>query len=334
MEKKILITGGAGFIGAEVVKLSVKEGFNTIVIDKLTYAGDMQRLKEVEEKIVFYQTDTVNRKEVFEIFEKEKPDMVLHLAAESHVDRSILDPSLFLKTNIIGTQNMLDAAKKFEVEVFVNMSTDEVYGELGEDGVFTETTPLNPNSPYSVSKASQDMLGRAYFRTYGMPVVTVRASNNYGYWQYPEKLVPVVILKAYYNEKIPVYGKGENIREWLFVTDCAKGILEVAKKGKAGEIYNIGSGQEKRNIDVVKAILDLMGKPHSLIEFVKDRPGHDFRYALDFSKIQKETGWSPEVKFEEGIEKTVKWNLENIGWLIEKKKDLERLWERVYKKQK
>ena len=229
---------------------------------------------------------------------------------------------------------MLDAAKKFEVEVFVNMSTDEVYGELGEDGVFTEATPLNPNSPYSVSKASQDMLGRAYFRTYGMPVITVRASNNYGYWQYPEKLVPVVILKAYYNEKIPVYGKGENIREWLFVTDCAKGILEVAKKGKAGEIYNIGSGQEKRNIEVVKAILDLMGKPHSLIEFVKDRPGHDFRYALDFSKIQKETNWSPEVKFEEGIEKTVKWNIEHIKWLLEKKKDLENLWQRVYKKQR
>ena len=176
------------------------------------------------------------------------------------------------------------------------------------------------------------MLGRAYFRTYGLPVITVRASNNYGYWQYPEKLVPVVILKAYHNEKIPIYGKGENIREWLFVTDCAKGILTLAEKGKAGEVYNIGSGEERQNIEVVKAILDLMGKPHSLIEFVKDRPGHYFRYALDFTKIEKETGWKAEVKFKEGIEKTVKWNIEHIDWLIEKKKDLERLWAKVYKK--
>lgn len=333
MGRKIVITGGAGFIGAEVVKLSIEKGFKTIVIDKLTYAGDLKRLEEVKDKIAFYKADTINRKGIFEIFEREKPDIVLHLAAESHVDRSILDPSLFLKTNIIGTQNMLDAAKEFGVELFVNMSTDEVYGELGKDGVFRETTPLNPNSPYSVSKASQDMLGRAYFRTYNIPVITVRASNNYGFWQYPEKLVPVVILKTYYNEKIPVYGRGENVREWLFVRDCAEGILKVAIKGKAGEIYNIGSGEERKNIEVVKAILDIMGKPHSLIEFVKDRPGHDFRYALDFSKIMKEIGWSPEVKFEEGIEKTVKWNIDHIEWLIEKKKNLEKLWQRVYKKQ-
>ncbi len=332
MGKRIVITGGAGFIGAEVVKLSIEKGFKTIVIDKLTYAGDLKRLEEVKDRIAFYKTDTIDRKGIFEIFEREKPDIVLHLAAESHVDRSILDPSLFLKTNIIGTQNMLDAAKEFRVEVFVNMSTDEVYGELGEDGVFTEDTPLNPNSPYSVSKASQDMLGRAYFRTYSMPVITVRASNNYGFWQYPEKLVPVVILKAYFNERIPVYGRGENVREWLFVRDCAGGILEVATKGKPGEIYNIGSGEERKNIEVVKAILDIMGKPHSLIEFVKDRPGHDFRYALDFSKIMREIGWSPEVKFEQGIEKTVKWNIDHIEWLIEKKKDLEKLWQRVYKK--
>ncbi len=332
MSKKVIITGGAGFIGAEVVRLAVQEGYDTAVIDSLTYAGDKARIKDIEEKITFYKTDITDREGIFDIFKKEKPDIVLHLAAESHVDRSILDPSLFLRTNIIGTQNILDAAREFKVEKVINMSTDEVYGELGKEGIFTESTPLNPNSPYSVSKASQDMLGRAYFRTYGLPVITVRASNNYGYWQYPEKLVPVVILKAYHNEKIPIYGKGENIREWLFVTDCAKGILTLAEKGKAGEVYNIGSGEERQNIEVVKAILDLMGKPHSLIEFVKDRPGHDFRYALDFTKIEKETGWKVEVKFKEGIEKTVKWNIEHIDWLIEKKKDLERLWAKVYKK--
>ncbi len=334
MSRTVLITGGAGFIGAELTKLSVKKGYKIVVVDSLTYAGDMARLKEVEKEIVFYKIDITEREKVFEVFKREKPGIVFHLAAESHVDRSILDPSLFLKTNIIGTQNLLDASKEFGIERFINMSTDEVYGELGKDGMFTETTPLNPNSPYSVSKASQDMLGRAYYRTYGLPVITVRASNNYGYWQYPEKLIPVVILKAYHNESIPVYGKGENVREWLFVSDCAKGILAVAEKGGNGEIYNIGSGEERKNIEVVKAILDLMGKPHSLIEFVKDRPGHDFRYALDFSKIKKETGWKPTVGFEEGIEKTVKWNLENINWLLEKKKDLERLWQRVYKKQK
>ncbi len=334
MSRTVLITGGAGFIGAELTKLSVKKGYKIVVVDSLTYAGDMARLKEVEKEIVFYKIDITEREKVFEVFKREKPGIVFHLAAESHVDRSILDPSLFLKTNIIGTQNLLDASKEFGIERFINMSTDEVYGELGKDGMFTETTPLNPNSPYSVSKASQDMLGRAYYRTYGLPVITVRASNNYGYWQYPEKLIPVVILKAYHNESIPVYGKGENVREWLFVSDCAKGILAVVEKGENGEIYNIGSGEERKNIEVVKSILDLMGKPHSLIEFVKDRPGHDFRYALDFSKIKKETGWKPTVGFEEGIEKTVKWNLENINWLLEKKKDLERLWQRVYKKQK
>ncbi|BBB33410.1 dTDP-glucose 4,6-dehydratase [Thermotomaculum hydrothermale] len=332
--KKVLISGGAGFIGAELAKITVSKGYKTIVIDALTYAGDFTRLQEIKDKIKFYKADTTERKAVFDIFKTEKPDIVLHLAAESHVDRSILDPSLFLKTNIIGTQNMLDASKEYGVEKFVNMSTDEVYGELGKDGKFFETTPLNPNSPYSVSKASQDMLGRAYFRTYKLPVITVRASNNYGYWQYPEKLIPVVILKAYNNEKIPVFGRGENVREWLFVTDCAEGILSLAERGRDGEIYNIGSGEEKKNIEVVKSILDLMGKPHSLIEFVKDRPGHDFRYALDFSKIRKEIGWEAKIKFEEGIEKTVKWNLENINWLMDKKKDLERLWEKVYKKQK
>ncbi len=334
MSKKVLITGGAGFIGAEVVKTFVKNGFQTFVIDKLTYAGDVERLKEIEGQYEFFQADITDRERVFEIGEKVKPEIIVHLAAESHVDRSILEPSLFLKTNIIGTQNMLDIAKKIKVERFLNMSTDEVYGELGEDGKFTEQTPLNPNSPYSVSKASADMLGRAYFRTYNVPVITIRASNNYGYWQYPEKLIPVVIMKAYENSPIPVYGKGDNVREWLFVSDCAEGIFTAAVNGEVGETYNIGSGEERKNIEVVQTILDIMGKPRSLIEFVKDRPGHDFRYALDFTKIQKKLNWKPKTDFEKGITLTVEWNLKNMNWLLNKKKELEKLWQQVYKKEK
>ncbi|NPA39425.1 MAG: SDR family NAD(P)-dependent oxidoreductase, partial [Thermodesulfobacteria bacterium] len=218
---KLLVTGGAGFIGSEFVRQAVKKGFKTVVIDKLTYAGDLERLKEVQKDITFYKCDIRNRDFIDYIFEKEKPDCVVHFAAESHVDRSILDPEEFLSSNVLGTHVLLDTAKKYEIKKFVNISTDEVYGELGETGKFTEETPLNPNSPYSVSKASADMLGRAYFRTYGLPVITVRPSNNYGPWQYPEKLIPVVIVKALQNEEVPVYGKGLNVREWLYVEDCA-----------------------------------------------------------------------------------------------------------------
>jgi len=328
---KLLITGGAGFIGSEFVRQAVKNDFSVIVVDKLTYAGDLERLKEIKEKISFYRADITNREFIEHIFKAEKPQVVVHFAAESHVDRSILDASPFIETNVKGTQVLLDVAKEVGIDLFVNVATDEVYGELGKEGKFFETTPLNPNSPYSVSKASADMLGRAYYRTYGLPVITVRPSNNYGPWQYPEKLIPVVILKALNDEPIPVYGTGENVREWLYVSDCCEAIFEIIKKGKAGEIYNIGSGEEKQNIEVVKAILNILGKSESLITFVEDRPGHDFRYSLSTEKIEKEIGWRAKVNFEEGIEKTVKWYLENLDWAKRKVEELRDYWKKVYR---
>ncbi len=328
---KVLATGAAGFIGSEFVKQALTRGYEVVVVDKLTYAGDLRRLEDVFDKINFYKADVNNREFVEYIFEREKPDVVVHWAAESHVDRSILDATPFLDSNIKGTFVMLDVAKDFGVEKFINISTDEVYGELGEKGSFSETDPLMPNSPYSVSKTAADMLGRAFYRTYGFPVITVRPSNNYGPWQYPEKLIPVVILKALHNEPVPLYGKGENVREWLFVTDCAQAVLDLIEKGVPGEIYNVGSGEEKKNIEVVKAILDAMGKPYSLITFVKDRPGHDFRYSLNTNKIETEIGWKAEVSFEKGIELTVNWYLENRKWLEEKRIYLEELWSKVYK---
>lgn len=327
---KILVTGGAGFIGSEFVRQAVKSGIYIVVVDKLTYAGDLLRLKEVEEKIRFYKADISNKEFIEYIFKAEKPDTVVHWAAESHVDRSILDPSPFIDANVKGTSVLLDTAKNNNVKLFINIATDEVYGELGESGQFYETTPLNPNSPYSVSKTAADMLGRSYYRTYGFPVITLRPSNNYGWWQYPEKLIPVVILKALNNEPIPVYGQGLNIREWLFVSDCADAVFSIISKGKPGEIYNIGSGQEKRNIEVVKAILAILKKPESLITYVKDRPGHDFRYSLNIYKIEKEIGWKAKIHFEEGIEKTVKWYLDNLNWVNSKLDYLKKYWERVY----
>lgn len=328
---KLLVTGGAGFIGSEFVRQAVEKGFETIVIDKLTYAGDLERLKSIEDKIRFYKADITNREFMEYIFKTEKPDIVVHWAAESHVDRSILDASPFIETNVKGTQVLLDVAKENDIKQFINIATDEVYGELGEEGQFYEDTPLVPNSPYSVSKASADMLGRAYYRTYKLPVITVRPSNNYGWWQYPEKLIPVVILKALDEQPIPVYGTGGNIREWLFVSDCAQAVFEIIEKGEAGEIYNVGSGEERKNIDVVKAILGILGKSENLIEFVKDRPGHDFRYSLNTEKIRKEIGWEAKVKFEEGLEKTISWYLDNMDWVEKKIKHLKDYWERVYR---
>jgi len=327
---KLLITGGAGFIGSEFVRQAVEKGLNPVVVDKLTYAGDLERLKNVENKIKFYRADITNREFIEYIFRFEKPDVVVHWAAESHVDRSILDASPFIDTNVKGTQVLLDVSKEIGVKKFINIATDEVYGELGEEGQFYEDTPLIPNSPYSVSKASADMLGRAYYKTYGLPVITVRPSNNYGWWQYPEKLIPVVILKAINDEPIPVYGTGKNIREWLFVSDCAEAVFKIMEKGKEGDIYNVGSGQERRNIEVVKAILSILNKPESLIEFVKDRPGHDYRYSLNTQKIERELGWKAKVTFEEGIEKTVRWYLDNMDWVERKLKYLKEYWEKVY----
>jgi len=284
---RMLITGGAGFIGSEFVRQAVRKGHQVAVIDKLTYAGDLERLSEVRKDITFYKADISNQEFIEHIFEKENPEVIVHFAAESHVDRSLLDPYPFICSNVLGTQVLLEVSKAKGVELFVNMSTDEVYGDLGKEGSFTEESPLKPNSPYSTTKASADMLGRAYYRSFGLPVITIRASNNYGPWQYPEKFVPVIILKALHDEKIPVYGDGTNVREWLYVTDCAEGIMAAIDRGKAGEIYNIGSKEEKQNIEVAKAILQLLGKGEELIEFVKDRPGHDFRYSLDTTKVKE-----------------------------------------------
>jgi len=327
---KLLVTGGAGFIGSEFVREGVKRGYDIVVVDKLTYAGDLERLKEVEENITFYKADITNKEFIEHIFKTEKPKVVVHFAAESHVDRSILDASPFIKTNVEGTQVLLDVAKDIGVDKFINIATDEVYGELGHEGTFKEDSPLVPNSPYSSSKAAADMLGRAYYKTYKLPVITVRPSNNYGPWQYPEKLIPVVILKTLNNEKIPVYGTGQNVREWLYVSDCAEAIFEITEKGKIGEIYNVGSNQERRNIDVVKTILKILNKNEDLIEFVKDRPGHDFRYSLDTTKIKNELGWEAKTTFEEGIEKTVKWYIENMAWVEKKLKYLKEYWDKVY----
>lgn len=328
--KKLLVTGGAGFIGSEFVRQAVEKGSRVVLVDKLTYAGDMERIKGIEKDLSVYNTDITDTGSVGSIFREERPDAVVHFAAESHVDRSILDASPFVDTNVKGTQVMLDASRKYGVEKFINISTDEVYGELDEDGQFYENTPLNPNSPYSASKASADMFGRAYYRTYGLPVITVRPSNNYGPWQYPEKLIPVVILKALKNEKIPVYGTGQNIREWLFVSDCASAIFQILERGMAGQAYNIGSGEEKRNIEIVKAILGLLGKPEDLIEYTKDRLGHDYRYSLNSSKIREELSWKPEVSFSEGLKNTVEWFLENSAWVNTKQDYLNNYWKTVY----
>ena len=326
---KLLVTGGAGFIGSEFVRQGIKKGYEIVVIDKLTYAGDLERLKEVMNEIKFYKVDIQNFKACKEIFSKEKPNVVVHFAAETHVDRSIINPKTFLKTNIYGTFNVLEISRKFHIEKFINIITDEVYGEI-QEGSFTEDSSLVPNSPYSVSKAAQDMLGRAYHRTYELPVITVRPSNNYGPWQYPEKLIPVVILKALKEEPIPVYGKGLNVREWIYVSDCVEAIFEIIEKGKLGEIYNVGSGIEKTNIEVVKSILYLIGKSEKLIKFIKDRPGHDYRYSVNTKKINREIGWVAKTNFEEGIEKTVKWYLDNKNWLESKIKQIRRYWKKVY----
>ena len=330
---RMLITGGAGFIGSEFVRQAVRKGHQVAIVDKLTYAGDLERLSEVRKDITFYKADISNQEFIEHIFEKENPEVIVHFAAESHVDRSLLDPYPFIGSNVLGTQVLLEVSKAKGVELFVNMSTDEVYGDLGKEGSFTEESPLKPNSPYSTTKASADMLGRAYYRSFGLPVVTIRASNNYGPWQYPEKFVPVIILKALRDEKIPVYGDGTNVREWLYVTDCAEGIMAAIDRGKAGEIYNIGSKEEKQNIEVAKAILELLGKGEELIEFVKDRPGHDFRYSLDTTKAKRELGWEAKTSFDEGLKKTVEWYIEHLKWAQDKVAYLNDYWKRVYVRQ-
>ena len=295
-------------MGSEFVRQAVSRGYKVIVADKLTYAGDLARLKEVEGKYKFYKADICSKKQIHSIFSQEKPDAVLNFAAQTHVDRSIRDAAPFIETNVKGTQVLLDVARKYKIKKFIHLSTDEVYGEI-KKGDFSEDSPLKPNSPYAASKAAADLLIKSYIRTYNFPAIIVRPCNNYGPWQYPEKLIPLAILKIMRHQLVPVYAQGKNIREWLYVEDCAKGIMQILQKGRVGQIYNLGSNEEKQNIEVVKMILRILNKPENMIEFVKDRPGHDLRYRLDSKKVCHEINWKPEIKFEEGIKFTVQWYL-------------------------
>ena len=320
--KNIMITGAAGFIGANFVELMVKkygDKYNYIVYDKLTYAGNIHNLDSVKDKITFVQGDICDFDKVMETYKKYNIDGIVHFAAESHVDNSIKTPFIFTQTNVLGTHTLLEAAKQYWGEgsqnKFVHVSTDEVFGSLGETGYFTETSPIKPNSPYSASKASSDLIAFAYAETFKMNVSVTNCSNNYGPYQHNEKLIPHMIKLAMNNEKLPVYGTGKNIRDWLYVEDHCKAIDMVFHKGVAGERYNIGGHNEKRNIDIVKLILKRLGKSEDLIQYVEDRKGHDYRYAIDPSKIKAELGWEPETKFEDGIAKTIDWYLANPEWL-------------------
>lgn len=324
---KILVTGGAGFIGSAFVRQSVKKGYQIAVVDKLTYAGDLKRLKAVKNNYKFYKADICNQKQIGSIFSKEKPDFVVNFAAQTHVDRSIHNARPFIETNVLGTEVLLNASRKNKTKKFIHISSDEVYGDI-EKGEFFEGSPLNPSSPYSAAKAAADLLLKSYIRTYNFPAIIVRPSNNYGPWQYPEKLIPLAILKLLRNEKIPVYAKGKNVREWLYVEDCAAGIIKVLEKGLLGEIYNIGSSQEKENIEVINSLLRILNKDKTKIEFVKDRPGHDFRYRLNCRKITEETGWLPRINFEVGLNNTVHWCLDYKDWLLSKWKNISGLYKR------
>ena len=312
----LLVTGGCGFIGSNFIRYMLsKYRYNIINFDKLTYAGNLENLKGIEddERYTFAKGDIADKSDLEKVFEK-KIDMVVNFAAESHVDRSIIDPDTFIKTNINGTFNLLEMAKKKEVKRYLQISTDEVYGSLGKEGRFTEKTPLAPNSPYSASKTSADMLAMAYFKTFNMPVLITRCSNNYGPYQFPEKLIPLIISNAVEDIELPVYGDGMNVRDWIHVIDHCRGIDTVLHEGRSGEVYNIGGESEKTNIEIVKLILDILGKPHSLIKYVKDRPGHDRRYAIDQTKIKEELGHETSMTFEKGMEETVKWYVENRPW--------------------
>lgn len=349
MSKRIIVTGGAGFIGSSLVRMIINETDHEVLnIDKLTYAGHLESLESVSnsDRYQFEEVDICNADEIKRIFNDFKPDAIMHLAAESHVDRSIDGSAEFIKTNINGTHTLLEEAKQFwqglegeqkENFRFLHVSTDEVYGELGETGFFTEETPYDPRSPYSSSKASSDHLVRAWYYTYDLPTMITNCSNNYGPYQFPEKLIPVVILKALQGEDIPVYGTGENVRDWLYVNDHARALLKVLIEGLPGETYNIGGHNEKQNIEVVQTICDTLNELvpkkdgsnyRNQISYVTDRPGHDFRYAIDASKIERELGWTPEETFKSGMKKTIQWYLDNIDWceaVTENNYDLKRL---------
>ena len=327
---KILVTGGAGFIGSAVIRRAVAEGHAVVNIDKLTYAACLENVASVEKdpNYAFEQVDICDAAEIARVFAAHRPDAVMHLAAESHVDRSIDGPGAFIETNVVGTYTLLQAARRYWEEAgrpesfrFHHISTDEVYGSLGDTGLFTEATAYDPRSPYSASKASSDHLVRAWHETYGLPVVLTNCSNNYGPYHFPEKLIPVVILNALAGKPIPVYGKGENVRDWLYVEDHADALLLVLQEGVSGRSYNIGGENEARNIDLVRKICGILDRLQpkdsayeDLITFVTDRPGHDLRYAIDPSRIRDELGWRPSVTLDEGLEKTVRWYLENTAW--------------------
>ena len=318
---KILVTGGAGFIGSNFIFYMRKKHpvYELVCLDKLTYAGNLETLASVMDKphFRFIRADIADREAVYGIFEAERPDVVVNFAAESHVDRSIENPAVFLETNVMGTQVLLDACRKYGIQRYHQVSTDEVYGDLPLDRpdlFFTEQTPLHTSSPYSASKASADLLCNAYQRTYGMPITISRCSNNYGPYQFPEKLIPLMIANALADKPLPVYGEGLNVRDWLYVEDHCAAIDLILERGKVGQVYNIGGHNEMRNIDIVKLICKALGKPESLITHVTDRKGHDMRYAIDPAFIHEELGWLPETKFEEGIQKTIQWYLDNRAW--------------------
>lgn len=317
----IIVTGGAGFIGSNFIfhMLQAHPDYRIVCLDKLTYAGNLSTLEPVlqQDNFRFVKADICDRQAVDKLFQEEKPDMVVNFAAESHVDRSIENPGIFLETNIMGTAVLMDACRKYGIKRYHQVSTDEVYGDLPLDRpdlFFTEETPLHTSSPYSSSKASADLLVMAYYRTYGLPVTISRCSNNYGPYHFPEKLIPLMIANALADKPLPVYGNGENVRDWLYVEDHCRAIDLIIHNGKVGEVYNVGGHNEKRNIDIVRIICQELGKPESLIVHVEDRKGHDRRYAIDPAKIHRELGWLPETKFEDGIKKTVKWYLEHKKW--------------------
>ena len=316
--KNLLVTGGAGFIGSNFVRymLHARSDVSVVNFDKLTYAGNLESLQDVaaHPRYRFVRGDICTRNDVEAVFSQFGIDAVIHCAAETHVDRSILESAVFIQTNVLGTQMLLDASKQFGVERFLHVSTDEVYGSLGPAGKFVETSPLHPNSPYAASKASADLLVLAYHHTFGLPVIITRCSNNYGQFQFPEKLIPLMIMNAMHDKPLPVYGDGLHVRDWLHVEDHCAAIDVVLSKGKIGEVYNIGGNNEYKNIDIVKLIIRALGKPESLITFVKDRPGHDRRYAMDASKITRELGWEPAHTFEVGMRETIEWYINNQSW--------------------
>jgi dTDP-glucose 4,6-dehydratase len=317
--KCLVVTGGCGFIGSNFVRDQLERYTEQSIvnIDKLTYAGNPENLRDIEadSRYRFQKLDICDRGSIEALLAAVKPDAVVNFAAESHVDRSILDSGPFIQTNVVGTQILLDASRQAKVSRFVQVSTDEVYGSLGAEGFFTEETPLAPNSPYSASKTAADVLVRAYCHTFGFPGVITRCSNNYGPYQFPEKIIPLFISRALEDKPLPVYGKGENVRDWIHVLDHCRGIDAALRQGEPGEVYNFGGHQEIRNIDLTRMLLELLGKPQTLIEYVADRPGHDLRYAIDCGKAERELGWTPQATFRQGIRDTIDWYKANSAWV-------------------